>query len=448
MTREEKQTNLRLARRRYSELKTRGERGALLDQFCEMTGLSRKHAIRLLSPHRPKPSGRRGRPRGYGPEVQPLLVRIWELADRPCAKLLVPVLGLWVQSLRRSGQDIPPEVAGALLRMSASSIDRRLRCVRPRAGRGARRASSLAEHRREVPLKIDAWPADYAAHPGYEEADMVALCGGSMAGSFAWGLTLTDTGTQWTEGRVTWNNGARAVAGRLREALAELPFPVRGLNTDNGPEFLNAHLAREFPNLCPGASRTRSRPYEKNDNAHVEQKNGHRMRRLFGFGRHGRREAVEAMNELARLQSLFDNLYRPTQKLLSKERVEGTRKWRKHFEKQAKTPAQRVLGEAAVPEAFKERVRDLLAANDPQRLRKAIAAARRRVGKINAECFAREQAAAAPGGRDSALRAAPSGPSPADRGGGAQTATRAAPRSAAVTPDAPLSRPAERCRQL
>lgn len=141
MTREEKQTNLRLARRRYSELKTRGERGALLDQFCEMTGLSRKHAIRLLSPHRPKPSGRRGRPRGYGPEVQPLLVRIWELADRPCAKLLVPVLGLWVQSLRRGGQDIPPEVAGALLRMSASSIDRRLRHVRPRAGRGARRAS-------------------------------------------------------------------------------------------------------------------------------------------------------------------------------------------------------------------------------------------------------------------------------------------------------------------
>jgi len=445
MTKEEKRTNLRLARRRYAELMSRRERGAFLDQFCEMTGLSRKHAIRILSPKAPKPSRKRGRPRRYGPEVQPLLERIWKLADRPCAKLLVPVLGLWVGSLRRAGEDIPQEVAGALLSMSASTIDRRLRHARPRGGPGARRAASLAEHRRQIPLKIDAWPPDYASRPGYEQADMVALCGGSMAGSFAWGLTLTDTCTQWTEGRVTWNNGARAVVGRLREALSGLPFPVLGMNTDNGPDFLNAHMAGNFPTLCPGAVRTRSRPYQKNDNAHVEQKNGHRMRRLFGFGRRGRQEAVGAMNELARLQSLFDNLFRPTLKLRCKERVEGTRKWRKHFEKQAKTPAQRVLEAPSVPEPFKAAVRDLLAANDPKRLKKRIAEAHRAVERIDAECFAREHAAATPPVGDSALRAAPSGPSPDGRGGGAQGAAQRRPPR---TKSGPRTGAAGGCRQL
>ena len=359
-----------------------------------------------------------------------------------------PVLGLWVESLRRDGEAIPQEVAGALLAMSASTVDRRLRRLRPRGGPGARRSSSLAEHRRQVPLKIDAWPADYAARPGYEEADMVALCGGSMAGSFAWGLTLTDTCTQWTEGRVTWNNGARAVVGRLREALSELPFPVQGMNTDNGPDFLNAHMAGSFPTLCPGAVRTRSRPYQKNDNAHVEQKNGHRMRRLFGFGRHGRQEAVEAMNELARLQSLFDNLFRPTQKLLWKERLEGTRKWRKHFEKQAKTPAQRVLEAESVPEAFKAGVRELLAANDPKKLKKRISAARRAVERINAECFAREHTAVSPPVGDSALRAAPSGPSPDGRGDGAAAAAHTAPQRPPRAQGEPRPRASGGCRQL
>lgn len=405
MTKEEKKAYVALSRRRYSELKSKKEKGEFLDGFCPVMGIDRKNAIRLLSP-REKPHRRRGRPFATGMDARKLLVAIWKKAGRPCSRLLAPVLGLWIESLRRHGEEIPDDLAAEVTGMSASTIDRRLHASRPRIG-GGRRPSSLAEHRREIPLKVDTWPTDAVAYAGWIEIDSVAHCGGSMAGSFCWSLTVTDTATQWTEMRITWNNGAEGVVARLREVAASLPFAVHGVNTDNGPEFLNWHLNGCFKGLFPGAKRTRSRPYNKNDNAHVEQKNGHRVRRLFGFGRFDVREAVGAMNELARLVSLNDNLYRATQKMLSKTR-EGHH-YRKVFEKEAKTPAQRILEDKTVPRKHRDHVKALLAENDPLDLSRRIDRALLEMWRIIRK--AREDAAATAGG-GLALRAAPSGPPP------------------------------------
>jgi len=156
----------------------------------------------------------------------------------------------------------------------------------------------------------------------------------------------------------------------LRLALASLPFDVLGVNTDNGPEFLNAHLAREFPALCPGAARSRSRPYVKNDNPHVEQKNGHAVRRILGYGRLGRAEVYDTLLELLEAESLFRNLYRATFKLEGKRREEG--RWVKSFEKTPMTPLQRVLAHPSVPPPAKARVRALAGGHDPVSLRQRI----------------------------------------------------------------------------
>ncbi len=145
MTKEEKKNYVLLSRRRYGELTDKKDKGAFLDQFCAATGMSRKNAIRRLSP-KERPHRRRGRPFKADVAARNLLVRIWKLADRPCGKLLRPVLGVWIACLRKDGADIPEETAAAVLGMSTSTIDRRLRGAKPRIG-GRRRASSLSEHR-------------------------------------------------------------------------------------------------------------------------------------------------------------------------------------------------------------------------------------------------------------------------------------------------------------
>ena len=386
MTNDEKNTNQRLMRRRYAELKSKKQKGALLDQFCAMTGLHRKSAIRSLSP-KEKHHRKRGRPFQTGMGARTLLRRIWKQAGRPCAVLLKPVLALWLESLRRAGERLDETEVSDVLRMSARTIDRRLSGVRPRWS-GRSRAASLAEHRRRIPLKVQTWPADAAAHPGWLEIDTVEHCGGSTAGEYNCSETMTDVPTQWTETRVSWTKRPEAVEQRVREGAACFPFPARGVNTDNGPDYINETLNRCFVEIFPGALRTRSRPYCKNDNAHVEQKNGHRARRIFGFGRYGDPETTEAMNEVARLQSLFDNLYRPTQKLLSKTKV--GHKYSKVFEKEPKTPAQRVLESADVPEAGKARVRALLAQNDPLRLLRRIESAWEKLRRRQARLAARK----------------------------------------------------------
>lgn len=361
MSKEEKRTYFAVVCRRYALMRTKRARSRVLDDFCGTTGLTRKHAIKILSPER-RPRDRRGRPPGGTPEGTALLARLWRLSDMMCGKLLKAVLEMYLASLRER-EDIPDEVCREVLGMSASTIDRRLRDEKVGGpGRGRRRASSLDAHRREIPLKVDVWPDSCPKTPGYVEVDTVAHCGGSMSGSFNWTLVMTDVATQWTELRSVWNKGAAAVCDGISSFISRAPFDVIAVNSDNGGECINNHIKRHFSRFLPKVIRTRSRSYRKNDNAHVEQKNGVQVRALYGCARIDDESLLPLMNRINVCQSLIKNLFTPTMRLLSKERV-GT-KYVKRFEKQPKTPAQRILESPDIPGAKKDAVRAMIAANN------------------------------------------------------------------------------------
>jgi hypothetical protein len=373
LSKEERNITMAVGRRRYAQLKGKNKRGAFLDEFCALTSLTRKHAIAALNAQQKPRARRRGPPKKHPMSAVNLLVKIWRVAGKPCGKLLHPVLPDYLASLRQH-EPLDDETASQILSMSASTIDRRLRSFKPKTAPGTRRVDSLAEHRQAIGHKHDTWPANAKQIPGWLEADTVAHCGGNMAGSFVWTLDACDTATQWTEMRPVWNKGAQNPCDAFRHALRATPLDILGVNTDNGSEFLNHHLAREFPALCPGAVRSRSRAYVKNDNPHVEQKNGHAVRRILGYRRIDREAALKPLRELLVAESLFRNLFRATFKLLEKHR-DGAR-WVKTFEKTPMTPAQRILASEHVSDTHKQRVRDLLGAHDPLTLRRRIDAAR------------------------------------------------------------------------
>ena len=300
-----------------------------------------------------------------------MLVRLWKLSDMMCGKLLKAALPELSASVGRR-EAVPAEVSREVLRMIAATIDRRLRKAKASCpgGGGRRRRSSLEEHRREIPLKVDVWPEAYPKEPGYVEVDTVAHCGGSTARSFVWTVTKTDVATHWTALKSVWNKGAVGVCGSISEFIAEAPFDTLMLNSDNGGECINGHIKRHFSQFLPSVVRTRSRSYRKNDNAHVEQKNGVQVRALYGHGRIDDESLIPLMNRINRVQGLLKNLFTPTMRLLPRERVGS--KYVKRHEKEPKTPARRVLESSLVSEKNKAKVRALLAQNDIVDLREAI----------------------------------------------------------------------------
>jgi len=369
MSKEEKKTYMAVFRRRYAVMATKTARGHVLNQYCEVTGVTRKHAIKALSPKK-RPARRRGCPCAGTPEGKALLIKLWRMSDMLCGKLLKSVMSLYLDSLLRA-ETHPPEVCREVLRMSASTIDRRLRSVK--VGDGAskrRRQSSLAEHRNAIPLKVEAWPESYPKEPGWTEADTVAHCGGSMAGSFIWTVTLTDVATAWTRARGVWNKGAEGVKDCVTGYIWTAPFKILAFNSDNGGEFINDHLIRYFSEYVIGVKQTRSRAYRKNDNAHVEQKNGVHVRNLLGYGRLDDESLLPLINRIYEKQDLIKNLFTPTMRLLKKIRVGA--KYKKTFETPPKTPAQRVLESPSVSEHDKMQVRRMLVDNDILTLRKSI----------------------------------------------------------------------------
>ena len=427
MSKDEKKAYECVMRRRYSAVRLKKGRGRVLDEFCGLTGLSRKHAIKSLSPKR-APSGRRGCPPGGTREGAWMLVRLWKLSDMMCGKLLKAILPELLASVGRR-EAVPEGVVREVLRMSAATIDRRLRRAKAAfPGRGRRRRASLDEHRREIPLKVDVWPEAYPKEPGYVEVDTVAHCGGSMAGSFAWTVTMTDVATHWTELRAVWNKGAAGVCGAVAGYISDAPFDVTMFNSDNGGEFINGHIKRHFSQYLPAVIRTRSRSYRKNDNAHVEQKNAVQVRALCGHGRIGDESLIPLMNRINVCQGLLKNLFTPTMRLLSKERVGS--KYVKRHEKEPKTPARRVLESSGVSDDDKGKVRALLAEHDIQDLRE----------RLNADLrFLARKLAAAPAGATSEGR--PNRPS--DGSGPRPPPSKARGRAAALPlspPPAPINR--------
>lgn len=300
-------------RERYRAMRTKRARGRVLDEFCETTQLERKHAIKVLR-SLSEPLRKAGRKAVYIGAAD-VLRKIWVLFDQPCSKLLHPVLGSYVASYEKHRAGLDVAAKGLLLRMSPSTMDRLLRPHRVRTSLWRGHGSPIAMMKRQVPVRSERWEG---RGPGWFEADTVAHSGGSMEGCFAYTLTFTDTDSQWTELRAIWNRGGHATALRVREIEQALPFSIKGVNTDNGPEFLNGHLIRHFQERGVVIPQSRSRPYHKNDNAHVEQKNASHVRSLLGYERFDDPDCIEQLNEILMLHSCWTNLFRPCMKLVSK----------------------------------------------------------------------------------------------------------------------------------
>lgn len=392
-------------RRRYEAMKSKRAKGRILDEFCTVTELSRKHAIKVLG-NKVEPLRRSGRKAVYGPETAQALTQIWLTAGQPCSKLFKPMMRIYQASYERAHGQFSSEVRDQLMKVSESSIDRLLRPARIQSPRRRRSPAGVAAVKREVPIRAGEWNV---SEPGWIESDTVAHCGGNMAGNFVWSLTMTDIHTQWTEIRAMWNRGAAGAFARIQEIEQALPFRMKGFDSDNGPEFMNFHLLRYFQTSTPTVSFTRSRAYMKNDNAHVEQKNGTHVRGLLGHDRIEDAECVDGLNQALILWSLWKNLYSPVRKLISKTRL-GHR-YRKKYD-EPKTPAQRVLECDSVSEEQKDRFRALLATTDCFTLKRQVEESLRAVFAGIQERARTGRRTSFPGSGTSALRAAPSGTVP------------------------------------
>ena len=358
---------------------TATEKRLILDEFVALTGYHRKHAVRVLNGSAITPRARRGRRCVYDAAVTEGLIVLWEASDRMCGKRLKALLPTLVPALEHHGHlSLDPAVRERLLAGSAATIDRRLASARAvTAGQRRRRRSALNGLRGSVPVRTFGDWKDPA--PGFVEADLVAHCGGTLSGSFVWSLVLTDIASGWTECVSLLVREARLVVDALDHLRGALPFPLRGIDTDNGSEFVNEVLVA----FCreQGIEFTRSRPYRKNDQAWVEQKNGAVVRRMVGYGR---LEGVPAAEALARLYSaarLFVNVFQPSFKLAEKTRHGGRVRKRYHA---PETPCARLLASDAIPVATKDRLRAVLGTVDPLALLDEIRAVQHHLAALAA----------------------------------------------------------------
>lgn len=355
---------LKQLKNRYKQANRNGK-AMILNEFCETSGYHRKHAIRLLAQpkrrrSRPQPEAR-GRKKIYsGEALLTPLKRIWLATSQSCGKRLKAALPIWIPSYEKNYGALDAKTKTQLLAMSESTIDRILQTERsffPKRLSGTKPGSLLKKH---IPVKTDQWNEQ---QPGFVEADTVAHCGESLIGNFVWSITLTDICSGWTENRAIWNKGADGVVDQIHDIEAALPFIILGFDCDNGTEFLNYHLIRYFHNRSKPVQFTRSRPYHKDDNAHVEQKNWTHVRQLFGYYRIENKMLVDKMNDVYRNEcSLLHNYFYPTMKLIDKCRV-GSKIIKKHDKPQ--TPYQRLMASEHIQPEQKERLTNIYKTLNP-----------------------------------------------------------------------------------
>jgi len=367
MARRSKQEYLAVMWDRYQRA-DRVTRSALLDEVTRMCGYHRKYAIGLLTrrqPPRLRPRRVPHRRPTYSAEAISVLAWIWEQSGYLCATRLKAALPIWLPWVRQR-RPLTPTVTRHLLAISARQIDRRLQARKHRLKRrlyGTTRPGTLLKHL--VPLKTDHWDV---TQPGYLEIDLVSHSGASAAGEFLHTLNAVDIHTGWVERQAVRGKGQHGILQALTTIAQHLPFAVRGVDSDNGSEFINGHLVA----FCQerGIQFTRSRPYKKDDNAHVEQKNWTHVRKLVGWDRYDTPEAQRALNALYAELRCFQNLFQPSMKLLRKER-RGSRLLRRYDQPQ--TPFERVRACAAAEAASVAALERLFRHTDPFVLAQRIA---------------------------------------------------------------------------
>jgi hypothetical protein len=390
----------------------RRDKGHILSEFCAVTGYHRKATIRLLN--HPAPGAvrpRRQRPLRYGVSTIEALRAIWTAAGYPWSVRLKALLPLWLPWARRRLR-LRPRTEEQLLRISARQIDRRLAPYRRELVKrlyGRTKPGTLLKH--HIPLRTDRWDV---STPGFTEIDLVAHCGTLGDGEFVHSLNLTDIQTTWVETAAVLGRGQAGVQAALEELRQALPFRLCGIDSDNGSEFINQHLW----DYCQAheIQFTRGRPYKKDDNAHIEQKNWTHVRKLLGYVRYDTPAAQAAMQALYRHElRLFQNLFLPSVKLLRKERV-GSRVRRRYDA--PRTPLERVLEAAPVD---RDRVAALCALRD--RLDPFVLA--RTIDQKLEQIYALASRQHRP---DTAQSAAPPDPERRRRGGGYRLTIHAQPR--------------------
>ena len=357
----------------------RNEKSLILNEFCETCGYHRKHAIRALNNFKrfikPKPR-RRGAPSKYNkPSITEPLKRIWLAANLPCSKRLKVIISLWMPGYAKEYGALSLDVIKALYRISPPTIDRVLKPLRAKyrlRGRCTTKPGTLL--RKQIPIRTNQWDE---SRPGFVEADTVAHCGGSIEGDYANTVDLVDIATGWTEQGASWGKGEIGVLAALKDMEARIPFPVLGFDADNGGEFINYHLIRHFADRVRPVQFTRSRPYHKDDNAHVEQKNWTHVRQWFGYHRLDKLKIVAMMNELYTSEwRLYHNFFQPSTKLIEKKVIAS--KTLKRYDK-PKTPCKRVLESKHVKPSVKRSLKKQFDTLNPFQLRKAIEVKMKRI---------------------------------------------------------------------
>lgn len=352
---------------RYLKAK-KSKKKIMLDEFVAATGYHRKYATRILKHGCPRQGGKKhGFHKIYQGEVVVALEQIWEVCGRICSKRLQPFLPEMVKVLERCGElQLPAETKRLLLQMSSATIDRCLAPARfehPSHGLSTTKPGSLLK--KAIPVRtFTPWDED---KPGFLEIDLVAHCGGSVEGQYINTLTCVDLSTGWIECLAVHHRSQQAVFEAIQTMRTYLPFLLLGLDSDNGGEFINDLLYQYC--LTEMITFTRSRPYQKNDQAHVEQKNWSVVRRLIGFDRFETEEEYLLLQSIYADLRLYANFFQPVLKLVSKEHVD--KKLIKRYDTAA-TPYQRVLAAKDIPFETKARLTNLYVQLNPVQLRTTI----------------------------------------------------------------------------
>jgi len=362
--------NLRELRVKYLN-GSRATKDQILSSICLVHGYHRKSAIRLmhrelkrLVAQKPRTKMKPGTPRRYHePGFKAALKAIWKETDYMCSKNLKKALPVWLPAYEQVQGVFREDIRVKLLSISAASIDRVLKPYK-HLGRGRCGTKPGSLLRSEIPIRTTVWDVNI---PGFLEGDTVAHCGGDLSGQFVWTLTATDICTQWTEVRPVWHKGADAVINAIEDMYQTLPFSVQAWDCDNGSEFINRYLVKHFADRK--IAFTRSRPYHKNDNAHVEQRNYSHVRQLLGYRRIDNKELVPKLHAIMRDYSLLKNLFYPSRKLLNKV-VIGS--YTKRLFDDPKTPYQRVLEHPSIDMATKDNLRIIYNSINPVVFKKQI----------------------------------------------------------------------------
>jgi hypothetical protein len=365
----ERRKYLKLVVPRYAKSR-RKERGQLLTEMGEVTGLHRKSLIRLmgLSSLERCPKRKRLKMRRYDTAVGDVLRIVWESLDYVCAERLTPVLLDTARQLAEWEElNLTSEVEDKLGSISRATVQRllqRFQLDSPKLPR--RRPQPPNRLLREVPMERLSWNTSV---PGSFETDLVHHCGPVAAGDYVHTLQLVDIATGWSERVAVLGRCQEAMVRGFRKVQARLPFPIHKLHPDNGSEFFNDHLIRYFGEEITGLRLSSSRPYRKNDNRFVEQKNSTLVRAYVGYDRLDNGAQCAALNSLYDQLWLYYNLFQPVMHMVSKEAVNG-RLRRKHDT--ARTPYQRLLASGILTPEQNKRLAELQANTNPRQLRRDI----------------------------------------------------------------------------